>query len=66
LVARPDLFVQLVVYPLFAMVGEADYIAYHRSYTRRIPLPVIIPGFTCFLTPIALSDPRPRLQCRPG
>lgn len=47
--------VQIVVYPLFAKVGEAEYIAYHRFYTRRIPLPVIIPGFASFLLPVALA-----------
>ncbi|MGE0628263.1 MAG: hypothetical protein AB7O43_10595 [Hyphomicrobiaceae bacterium] len=41
--------VQIVVYPLFAKVGEAEYVGYHRFYTRRIPLPVIIPGFASFL-----------------
>jgi hypothetical protein len=40
--------VQMVVYPLFAKVGEAEYIAYHRFYTSRIPLPVINPGFARF------------------
>lgn len=47
--------VQIVVYPLFAKVGEAGYIAYHRFYTRRIPAPVIIPGFASFLLPVALA-----------
>jgi hypothetical protein len=46
---------QIVVYPLFADVGEADYIRYHRFYLRRIPLPVIIPGFASFLLPIPLA-----------
>jgi hypothetical protein len=46
--------VQIVVYPLFAMVGEKDYVTYHRFYTSRIPLPVIVPGFTSFLLPLAL------------
>lgn len=47
--------VQIVVYPLFAQVGEADYVRYHRFYTRRIPLPVIIPGFASFLLPAVLA-----------
>jgi hypothetical protein len=46
--------VQVVVYPLFAQVGEADYIRYHRFYSQRIPLPVIIPGFASFLLPFPL------------
>lgn len=46
---------QMVVYPLFAKVGEAEYISYHRFYTSRIPLPVIIPGFASFFLPAALA-----------
>lgn len=47
--------VQIVVYPLFAKVGETDYVDYHRFYSGRIPLPVIIPGFASFLLPIPLA-----------
>lgn len=47
-------FGQIVVYPLFAQVGEAEYKSYHRFYARRIPLPVIVPGFACFLLPVPL------------
>jgi hypothetical protein len=47
-------FGQIVVYPLFAKVGEAEYIAYHKFYSSRIPLPVILPGFASFLIPIGL------------
>src|SRR5918999_4909325 len=47
-------FAQIVVYPLFAKVGEAEYVAYHKFYSSRIPLPVILPGFASFLLPIAL------------
>jgi hypothetical protein len=47
--------VQLVIYPLFARVGEADYTNYHRFYSRHIPLPVIVPGFASFLLPIPLA-----------
>jgi hypothetical protein len=52
-------FVQRVVYPLFAKVGSQEYIAYHTFYSSRIPLPVILPGFACFLLPIALIFFRP-------
>lgn len=48
-------FAQLVIYPLFARVGADDYIAYHKFYARRIPLPVILPGFASFLMPISLA-----------
>jgi hypothetical protein len=47
-------FGQIVVYPLFAKVGAAEYVTYHRYYSSRIPLPVILPGFASFLLPIGL------------
>ena len=52
-------FAQLVVYPLFGKVGKAEYVAYHKFYSSRIPLPVILPGFASFLLPIALVFFRP-------
>jgi hypothetical protein len=48
-------FCQHVVYPLFARVGHAEYIDYHHFYGRRIPLPVIVPGFASFVMPVALA-----------
>jgi hypothetical protein len=48
-------YAQIVIYPLFARVGEAEYRTYHGLYARRIPLPVIVPGFACFLAPMALA-----------
>ncbi len=48
-------FAQLVVYPLFARVGDEEYVRYHGFYVRHIPLPVIIPGFASFLFPIPLA-----------
>lgn len=47
-------FAQTVVYPLFGKVGAGEYVRYHRFYSSRIPLPVILPGFASFLVPIAL------------
>ncbi len=47
-------FAQIVVYPLFAKVGSEDYVAYHRFYSRQIPLPIILPGFASFLLPLVL------------
>ncbi|MGH3147838.1 MAG: hypothetical protein ACRDTR_18760 [Rubrobacter sp.] len=52
-------FVQIVVYPLFGKVGEAEYVSYHKFYSSRIPLPVIVPGFASFLVPFALVFLRP-------
>jgi hypothetical protein len=46
---------QRVIYPLFAKVGEPEYVGYHRFYTSRIPLPVILPGFASFLLPFVLA-----------
>ncbi len=47
-------FVQIIVYPLFAKVGANEYVSYHKFYSSRIPLPVILPGFASFLIPVAL------------
>src|SRR5918992_620907 len=52
-------FAQIVVYPLFGKGGDDEYVAYHRFYSSRIPLPVIVPGFASFLLPIALVFLRP-------
>ncbi len=52
-------FAQVVVYPLFGQVGPAEYRAYHLFYSSRIWLPIIVPGFACFLLPIALVFLRP-------
>lgn len=57
-------YAQVVIYPLFARVGEAEYRAYHGLYARRIPLPVIVPGFACFLAPMALAAFGPPLPAR--
>lgn len=47
-------FAQIVVYPLFGKVGPNEYVAYHKFYSSRIPLPVIVPGFASFLLPVVL------------
>ena len=52
-------FGQIVVYPLFGKVGPNEYVAYHRFYSSRIPLPVIVPGFASFLLPVVLVFLRP-------
>jgi hypothetical protein len=48
-------YAQLVIYPMFAKVGPDEAREYHRFYARRIPLPVILPGFASFFTPIAVA-----------
>jgi hypothetical protein len=45
--------------PLFGKVGPNEYVAYHRFYSSRIPLPVIVPGFASFLLPVVLVFLRP-------
>jgi hypothetical protein len=50
-------FVQIVVYPLFGKVGQDEYVAYHKFYSSRIPLPVILPGFASFLLPLTWLSP---------
>lgn len=40
-------------------MGQAEYIVYHRFYSSRIPLPVILPGFASFLLPVVLVFIRP-------
>jgi hypothetical protein len=52
-------FAQVVVYPLFAKVGETEYRDFHRFYSSRIPLPVIAPGFASFILPWGLVFWRP-------
>jgi hypothetical protein len=51
--------IQIVVYPLFGKVGANEYVAYHKFYSSRIPLPVVVPGFACFLLTIPLVFLRP-------
>jgi hypothetical protein len=52
---------QIVIYPLFARVGEVEYSGYHHFYASRIPLPVIVPGFASFLLPVAVAFLGPTL-----
>ena len=51
---------QQVSYPLFRAVGEDDFGAYHQLYNEAIPVPVIVPGFLCFLAATAFPWTRPR------
>lgn len=44
--------IQIVIYPLFAKVGDADFAEYHRFYSRRVIPTALIPGFASFLLPI--------------
>lgn len=50
---------QAVSYPLYRSVSPQDFVAYHLDYSHAIPLPVIIPGFACFLSAAAFWWTRP-------
>lgn len=51
---------QLVVYPLYRVVGEGDFTAYHHAYNEAILWPVIVPGFTCFILATVFPWTRPQ------
>ena len=57
---------QEVSYPLFRAVGAGDFAAYHQLYNEAIPLPVIVPGFLCFVAATAFPWTRPRAVPRPA
>lgn len=44
-----SLMTSQITYPLYAAVPAGSFVAYHRSYNRRIPLVIVAPGFVCFL-----------------
>ncbi len=50
---------QVVSYPLYRAVGDAEFAAYHRQYNQAIPLVVIAPGFVSFLSGAAFYWTRP-------
>jgi hypothetical protein len=50
---------QVVSYPLYRVVGDAEFAAYHQQYNERIPLVVIVPGFVSFLAAAAFPWTRP-------
>jgi hypothetical protein len=56
---------QVVSYPLYRAVPEADFAAYHRQYDEAIPLVVVVPGFVSFLGGVAFYWTRPAEVPRP-
>ncbi|MGY1690681.1 hypothetical protein [Geodermatophilus sp. SYSU D01105] len=50
---------QVVSYPLYRAVGDAEFAAYHRQYDAAIPLVVVVPGFVSFLAGAAFPWARP-------
>lgn len=56
-------FVQVVHYPLFALVGERDYARYAAAHVRRttwVVAPLMLTEFGCAVA-LALSPPAPEL-----
>ena len=50
---------QVVSYPLYRAVGDAEFAEYHRRYNQAIPLVVVAPGFASFLSGAAFYWTRP-------
>ena len=51
--------VQAANYPLFALVPESDFVAYHKTHTRWIAPVVIIPAFIANIASILFIFGRP-------
>jgi hypothetical protein len=49
-----SLMTSQVSYPLYAAVPAGSFVEYHRRYSSRIPLVIIVPGFASFLACLAL------------
>lgn len=50
---------QVLEYPLFALVGPAEFPAYHARHNRGLPLVVIIPSLGAFVSAIVLIFAHP-------
>jgi hypothetical protein len=53
-------FMQLLEYPLFALVGSDEFPAYHARHNRGLPLLVFLPTFITLASVCALFWFRPR------
>lgn len=51
--------IQAANYPLFGMVAEAEFVAYHKAHTRWIAPVVIIPAFLANVASILFVFGRP-------
>lgn len=45
---------QLLEYPLFALVGPKEFPAYHRRHNRGLPLLVILPSLAAFASAVVV------------
>jgi hypothetical protein len=50
---------QILEYPLFALVGPEEFPAYHRRHNRGLPLLVILPSLAAFASAVVVIFTRP-------
>lgn len=50
---------QILEYPLFALVGQQEFPAYHRRHNRGLPFLVILPSLGAFISAVVLIFTRP-------
>ena len=50
---------QVLEYPLFALVGPKEFPAYHRRHNRGLPVFVILPSLAAFVSAVVLIFTRP-------
>ena len=50
---------QILEYPLFALVGAKEFPAYHRRHNRGLPFLVILPSLVAFVSAVVLIFTRP-------
>src|SRR5215469_18245104 len=50
---------QILEYPLFALVGPKEFPAYHQRHNRGLPFLVILPSAAAFLSAVALIFTHP-------
>ena len=51
---------QILEYPLFALVGPKEFPAYHQRHNRGLPLLVILPSLAAFTSAVVLIVTRPK------
>src|SRR5215471_8684123 len=50
---------QVLEYPLFALVGPKEFPAYHRRHNRGLPVFVILPSVVALISAVVLIFTRP-------
>jgi hypothetical protein len=51
--------IQILEYPLFALVGPNEFPAYHRRHNRGLPFLVILPSLAAFASAVVVIFTRP-------